>query len=440
MREREPGLESTLAELGESVDITPMADGWDESMRSLPETVRFLARGEIHHAREYCGLPADLEEPLVECAGRIAENPALVRLAWHTARRLFDSPDRADFRAWPQLRAALGNGEPIRDGRFTAGGGAFYLIVALSMVRRVASVHVELEIPADVTRATCRQIACFANNYRLGNDGRLGLFRRQLSWLRNYTDGRLFRLGRFEYMLKELDDRLTLFRDRTNGRYLALAAAGGLYDADGFAVSEEPAAAGSAGDAALGAFRTRCSIDDRRAVGHPVDPAGRVLPNPVTLDLGRWLVVLKPEGTVIDLHIPADGRMPLDACGDSMRRAVGFFARHFPERPAVAFWCRSWIFGPQLEQFLPPDSNLVRFLRQACLLPVPSGAGSLWFIYLRDDIDPANAPRENGFQAAVADFLASGGVWREAAMVYPLDAMERFGAEPFRSDWTAAVG
>ena len=110
MQETEPTLEHTLSELGEPVDTAQLADGWDESMRTLPTLIPFLAPAEIRHAREYCGLEPAVEEPLIACAGRIAANLALRRLAWHTARRLYEFPDYADFSGWPELRTALGEG------------------------------------------------------------------------------------------------------------------------------------------------------------------------------------------------------------------------------------------------------------------------------------------------------------------------------------------
>ena len=57
--------------------------------------------------------------------------------------------------------------------------------------------------------------------------------------------------------------------------------------------------------------------------------------------------------------------MDFEACGESMRTALAFFPRHFPERlPAVAFVCSTWFFDAQYQQILPATSNIVRFQRE----------------------------------------------------------------------------
>lgn len=428
-------LAQLLDRIGEPQSAPAVADGWTESMRLMPGELPVLDPQAISSAREYCGLDASVQEGLLGCARRIAADEDLRKLAWHAVRRLYESDGATDFGAWPTLAGVLGEGDPIAAAGFTAGSGCFALIVGLAMVPYVIAAHDRLGVADDVTRATCRQIACFAGNYRGGSQGRLGLFAKQLYWLRHYTTGRLFRLGRFEYMLKTLDVGLHLFRDRQTGRHVALAPQGWVYDDHGYALATGQSA-GTPTRSPEGGWTASLTLTPDCARGYPVDPAGRVCTQQIELGLDRWQLIVKPGDTVLDLHIPAGDRMPLDACGESMRHAVGFFARHFPDRPATAFWCWSWIFGPMLEEILPAGSNLVRFLHQCYLAPVPSNGGSLWFIYLRD-IDRTSPPRENALQAAVADFLAGGGTWRDACMVYPADMMTQFGTEPFRKGWEA---
>ena len=425
-------LAQLLDRLGEPESVAAVAGGWAESMRLMPRDLPVLEPSAIRFARQFCGLDMHLEQALLDCARRIAAHQDLRKLAWHAVRRLYECDAATDFAAWPKLTSVLGEGEPITTEGFTAGAGCFALIVGLAMVPRVIAVHGRLGVAEDVTRATCRQIACFAGNYRGGSQGRLGLFAKQLYWLRHYTDGRLFRLGRFEYMLKTLDVGLHLFRDRQTGRHVALAPAGWTYDGHGYALaSGQPA--GTPTPPGHG-WTASLMLTPDCARGYPIDPAGRVCTQQIELALDRWQLIVKPGDTVLDLHIPAGDRMPLEACGESMRNAVEFFARHFPDQPATAFWCWSWIFGPMLEEILPASSNLVRFLRQCYLAPVPSNGGSLWFIYLRD-VDRTSPPRENSLQSVVADFLSGGGTWRDACMVYPVDVLPQFGTDPFRSGW-----
>jgi hypothetical protein len=62
----------------------------------------------------------------------------------------------------------------------------------------------------------------------------------------------------------------------------------------------------------------------------------------------------------------------VEDCRDSLRQAYAFFARYSPERPIKASFCHTWFFTPQLQQLLPPQSNVVRFQREFYLFPFPA--------------------------------------------------------------------
>ena len=76
-----------------------------------------------------------------------------------------------------------------------------------------------------------------------------------------------------------------------------------------------------------------------------------------------------PPGTcAIGTHIPDTGPLDPQACDASFAQARDFLAHHFADRPA-AFICHSWLLDPQLAEYLPAESNLVRFQRRFTLKP-----------------------------------------------------------------------
>lgn len=89
------------------------------------------------------------------------------------------------------------------------------------------------------------------------------------------------------------------------------------------------------------------------------------------LDFNRVVIALSNGacGYALNTHIPATGPLDPAACDESFDRARTFFARHFPEEPAAFFTCSSWLLDPQLAEYLPASSNLVRFQRRFRLLP-----------------------------------------------------------------------
>ncbi len=82
-----------------------------------------------------------------------------------------------------------------------------------------------------------------------------------------------------------------------------------------------------------------------------------------------------PDGTtgfLLHLHIPAGAPLSPEACDVSLDLAREFFGRHFPDEPVSYFVCHSWLLDPQLTEYLPKRSNLVRFLRRFELEPLIS--------------------------------------------------------------------
>jgi len=407
-------LADVLEHIQESDFQGEVALRWDESMASMPETLPFLEPSQIAMSREWGGLESKEQAALEETAQRIDADPALKALAWHAYRRLYDYADRVDFTKWPVLDEATDDSS-----------GCFYLLIGMAMIPRTRAIHATMHVPVDVTRETCLQVSCFADNFRRGRHGRLGLFRDQLFWMRNYTEGKLFRLGRFEYKLEPMEPFVHVFRHREKALTVALSGDGRWYNAAGYAVQLGTA----------DSWQASLAISDEEARGFPIHPAGHALRHEVRLPRSEWDYYVKPGDWMLDTHIPSGGQMTPEKCLDTMRRGVEFFRRMFPDKPFNSFWCHSWIFGPQLEKVLPETANLVKYMRELYLYPIYSEDGGLWFIFFQDKFDPATAPRENSLQTTVADFLEKGGDWREGGMIALVEDLDHFGRQVYRSRW-----
>lgn len=402
-------LRDALLKLGAPQAAEALAPHWRDSFLCLGQgRPWFLDPAEVQTARRYGGFPDKAEAELQEQARRVASDPALRLLAWHCHRLLYDHPDYCRIGEWPQ-----------------ALGGIFGLLVAMGMVRRVRQAHAAMGVSEEVTRETCSQLSCFAENYARMSGGRLGVPVTQMYWTRHYPACRLFRLGRMEYMIRQSRGGVVAFRHRRGGAVVALAPHGARYDGQG-QVAWEPE----------GGWTAALERTPETVSGSPISPAGAVERRRVTLPLRDWECVLSPDDATLDMHIPEGGRMSLEQCGDSMRRAAAFFARFFPNQVCRTFGCSSWIFNTQLERIRLSSDNLVRFQRELYLFPVPSsGRDGLWFIFLRDDVDPATAPRDTSLRRGVAEFLATGERWRGGGMFFLVDDLPRFGTQPYRSGW-----
>ena len=72
-----------------------------------------------------------------------------------------------------------------------------------------------------------------------------------------------------------------------------------------------------------------------------------------------------PTDLALSVHIPDFcGPLEPEAVGDALHLAAGFFERHFPSERYDFAICHSWLLGPQLDEHLPRESNIMRFQRR----------------------------------------------------------------------------
>ena len=115
------------------------------------------------------------------------------------------------------------------------------------------------------------------------------------------------------------------------------------------------------------------------------------------------------------MHVP-DFMGPLSprAVDRSLALAREFFARHYPEERYAVATCGSWLLDPQLKQYLPEDSNIVRFqerFRVGHLPAEPEDMTPVRFVFGTTDVSLERLPRRTVVQRAVLDHLREGGHW-----------------------------
>jgi len=282
-------------------------------------------------------------------------------------------------------------------------------------------------VSEEITRATCQQIACFAGNYQRATQ-RLGIASRQISWLRHYTAGRLFRIGRMEYMLRPFSGAVQVYRNVNTGAIIALAADGTRYNTAGYVD-------GTAGNTDPNGWVATLTTTSDYITGFPVSPKGYAINQPLQLSTSEWQCVLTKGDTALEMHIPAGGGMTLAKCAESFRQAVPFFQQYFPAEPFQAIVCSSWIFNTQLEEIELSSDQLVAFQRELYLFPVRStGQDGLWFIFLQDNFDLNTAPRKTSLQRAVINYLEAGHTWRGGGMFFLIEHLPQFGTQYYRNN------
>ncbi len=125
-------------------------------------------------------------------------------------------------------------------------------------------------------------------------------------------------------------------------------------------------------------------------------------------------VACVPGDPILAVHVPEfSGPLSPAACQRSLVWARRFFARHFPDEPVRVATCSSWLLDEQLAEYLPADSNIVRFQRRfQPLRRWDDDQAVQTFVFGRQYPDPAQIPRRTTLQRAIADHLRAGRHWR----------------------------
>ena len=261
--------------------------------------------------------------------------------------------------------------------------GPFYLLVLLSWFPNMQALNRAHGVPEQVVQDSMDQMLRRCFWYRRKFD-RWGLSASVVRWLSNYFRGEIYVVVRLAYQFRTFSDRLRAYRHEGSRMVIALSEDGISYRADGQLCLK--------GDEdADGGWKSRLVVTDREVTGNPILPTGRAVETEVCLPAGEWQQALGRGDAVLGVHIP--GEKPLDhaQCGAAFRTAVEFYSRHFPEWPFKGFHCGSWLLDTQLEEWLPPTANLVRFLQEFYLYPGGNPPESLLRVSCRECAGRAGA-------------------------------------------------
>ena len=133
--------------------------------------------------------------------------------------------------------------------------------------------------------------------------------------------------------------------------------------------------------------------------------------------------------TIIRIHIPSTGE-PItdDVRMDAYKQAYAFYRGRYPGR-LVPFSCKSWLLYDKNPELLREDSNILKFMRDFCILPGPYSDvyGDLWRIFhLPNDTPFALLPENTSLQRAYKKHLLSGGTPGECEGLFLFDGKRIF--------------
>ena len=365
-----------------------------------------------------------LEKALTKAAALARREPAVAHVLNFFNYYYYTAPfSGVNYRAkLPDLSAYAG----------TETAGLLMIAAALGAVPRVEATYAKLGLPPHYALDTVHWLAGAIAEFEAGH-GCPGMSLTKPHWLRYYIEGRLFRVGRFEFMMqKPLAYLPSLWRRKSDGALCALVPDEWRLRPDGLYQwsDEDP------GDAVK---RPMLEVTEKFVRGLPIDPRGFAeVGKRVTLDRAEWDEAFAPDDLVPGLHIPGGGGMTPEACRASLTEALEFFPRYFG-REAAGVSCFSWIFNPDFERELP-QSNLADLMRQVYLFPFPSvGVEGLMFVFGKQDADWSRYPADNSLRKAFHRLREAGRRLKAGGMFLDAAGIRNYGTEFYRKRYERGV-
>jgi hypothetical protein len=306
----------------------------------------FLDPHAITASAAEAGLAAAAIAELQTAARRIGADPGL--------RAALVAAYHAVFETEAQFEAAVADA----DAALGDDADAAHALMVLDSTRLVRERQGARGVPPSISRAVNeRHGAAWLREAEAR--GRMAIADWLPGWLRLVASGNLYRLGRLEFVPQPFEHPFRAYRNQA-GDVVVLAEDGLRFSDQGYLVGTP-------------SWESRLLETEQAVVGNPISPRGHALREKRRLPRAEWRQVLGPGDSVLDMHVPGEGALTLQAIGDALAQAGPFFERFEPGRRFAAFTCDSWLFSPQLEELVGPDSNIVRWQRSGYLLPDEGG-------------------------------------------------------------------
>jgi hypothetical protein len=385
-----------FAAIGVKAPDAAFVKEWAQTQATFPHVVPFLQPQSVRAACHELRMQPDTEQALVDSLALIAEHPALKQVAWHCHQQLIAAVGRepAAAKTWPDLPEQFGLRAKL-----------FYPIVFLSALPAIRAFHKQRGISDEISISTLGDLELWVREHKRLK-GQFGFA--QSGWLSSHFSGGIYKLGRLQFEPHPFKYDFNAYRN-AEGRVVVLAGSGMKFRRDG-------QFDGANGIKDPQAFTSELKETKDAITGTPINVRGFAENKPVTLDAKEWRKVFGKGSPLLDIHIDNNGPMDHAECGKSFAQAGPFFAKHFPELKFDAFTCTSWLMDSQFEDYLPADSNIVRFLSEYHLFPMAEASDSQTYERVFDGpvADLSKAPQKSSLQRAVIAHEKSGKKWRNA--------------------------
>ena len=235
------------------------------------------------------------------------------------------------------------------------------------------------------------------------NTGKINV--EDLPWKMNFYTLQIFLLDRFLFIPYIHGESFTMYRSKKNGKVVAFNDPDCVYDSEGqlkrwggIDYADEPKEEEQEGIDDTGFvygrrkakinddFITTLSIDGNILTGQYMNPCGMTENRLVSIDLNEYEKVLDKGDYLIALHIPGGEGYTPERMHSSMKMALEFYAKYYPELDMKGFWSSSWLYDERLELVIGKNRNITNV--QKLMFRYSDGEdGEMLYIHLFKDMN-----------------------------------------------------
>lgn len=246
-------------------------------------------------------------------------------------------------------------------------------------------------------------------------------------WDMNFYTCSIFLMDRFLFIPCKFEDELTLYRNERTKKVIALRHPGEEFRRDGQinGINEVYDREGK--------FTSEWEEGEDFITANPVSPMGYVKSDKITLNKAEWKTALKKGELLLALHVPSGPGYNTARLKNSMKLAIEFYDKYFPELAIKGFWSESWLYDSRLSLILDNEqSNIIRVQRQFYLYPIKAGDSMLRYeVFGGWRAEPSESELKTTLQKAASEYMKTGKRFNNLSMLVLREDVDRVGDDTY---------
>ncbi len=190
-----------------------------------------------------------------------------------------------------------------------------------------------------------------------------------MPWKMNFYTLAIFLMDRFLFIPFLFEESFRLYRSKLTGKVIGIPDAGCVVDSEGQLITEE-SNRDDEGKPGTGyeyarrparktdTFVTTIEETDTEICGNYMNPCGFVEKRKVTISKEEYEIAVDKGDWLLGFHIPSGEGYTPERMRHSMKLAIEFYEKYYPDLPIKGFWSESWLYDKRLSFLIGKGKNI----------------------------------------------------------------------------------